>query len=311
MELKLLEDFICLSEVRNFSRAAEIRHVTQSTLSKRIRSLEHWVGAPLVDRSSYPVRLTAEGKLMIRQARDLVQQTNNLRSCVRSLSEQAKDQVSILAMHTLRVTFIPQWLQAIQNMTGKVYEAPMASHSAYSSTLRLFRNDECDFLITYVHPAVSIGLEPKEIERLTLGTEPVLPVSAPDAEGRPVHDLDRGDVVRYLSYDDQSFFARVLSPLLHEKLFAVNVVATNAMCVSLHSLALVGSGLAWLPESLIKDDLRAGRLVIAGNPDWHLQTKIAIYRKKGNHRPVVDKIWAAAQELRRAAASPPPAADAD
>lgn len=300
MELRLLEDFICLSEVRNFSRAAEIRHVAQSTLSKRIRSLEHWVGVPLVDRSSYPVRLTDEGRMMIQRARDLVQQINNLRSCVRSLSEQTKDQISILAMHTLRVTYIPQWADAIRDLIGEFDETPMPSYSAYSTTVRLFRNDDCDFLITYVHPAVTLGLDTTEIESLTLGSEMVVPVSAPDADGNALHDLDRNPVVRYLAYDEQSFFARVLAPILHEKLFAVNVVATNAMSVGLHSLALVGSGVAWLPESIARDDLRTGRLVLAGGPDWSVQTTIAIYRKKANHRPIVDKIWDAAQQLQRA-----------
>jgi len=37
-----------LAERRNFSRAAEARHVTQPAFSRRIRALEDWVGTPLV-----------------------------------------------------------------------------------------------------------------------------------------------------------------------------------------------------------------------------------------------------------------------
>ncbi|MFD1881550.1 LysR family transcriptional regulator [Paracoccus pacificus] len=297
MELKLLEDFVCLSDVRNFSRAAEIRHITQSTLSKRIRTLEHWIGAPLIDRSSYPVQLTAEGRVMIRQARDLVQQINNLRSGIKGISEQPRDQLNILSMHTLRLTFLPQWLKRIEARIGKLSETPIPAHSAYSDTIRMFRNDESDLLVSYVHPAVHFGLDSKELDQLTLGTERILPVSAPDADGKPLHDLDRGNVVRFLSYGTQSFFAQVLSPLLREKLVAMNVVATNPMCVGLHSLAVIGSGMAWIPESLARDDLRDGRLVLAGKDDWIIHTEIAIYRKKGNHRPVVQRLWAAAEEM--------------
>ncbi|MBE9637963.1 LysR family transcriptional regulator [Salipiger mangrovisoli] len=297
MELKLLEDFVCLSDVRNFSRAAQMRNITQSTLSKRIRSLEHWVGAPLIDRSSYPVQLTTEGRVMIRQARDLVQQFTNLRSCIRGVSEQPRDQVNILAMHTLRVTFLPDWKVAIEAEIGKFAEAPIPANAAYCDTIRMFNNGESDLLLTYVHPAVTMGLDPRDLDRITLGTERILPVSAPNADGRPLHNLDSGDVVRFLSYGTQSFFAQVLAPLLREKLVAMNVVAANAMSVGLHSLALVGAGLAWIPESLVAEDLRSGRLVLAGKQDWILEAEIAMYRKKGNHRPIEGRIWDAAERL--------------
>ena len=47
MELIWLEDFLMLADTLNFSRAAELRHVTQPAFSRRIRALEGWVGADL------------------------------------------------------------------------------------------------------------------------------------------------------------------------------------------------------------------------------------------------------------------------
>lgn len=312
MELKLLEDFVCLGDVRNFSRAAEIRHVSQSTLSKRIRTLEHWLGVTLIDRSSYPVQLTTEGKVMIRQARDLVQQINSLRLGVRKLAKQPRDQVSILSMHTLRITFLPKWLESIEAQIGHFDRHPNPASSAYSETIRQFRNDESDLLLTYVHPAVPLGIDPKELDCIVLGSERLLPVSAPDEDGAPLYDLDRDDVVRFLSYGTQSFFAQALAPLLREKMVALNIVASNAMSLALQSLALVGTGLAWAPESLAREDLDAGRLVVAGHPDWIIRNEIAIYRKKRKHRPIVEKIWhAACTQARAPSVLPLPAAEED
>lgn len=88
----------------------------------------------------------------------------------------------------------------------------------------------------------------------------------------------------------------------------MNVVATNAMSVGLHSLAVVGSGVAWVPESLADDDLRAGRLVLAGKSDWIIDTEIAIYRKKGEHRPIVERVWEAAKAEAGASVHPLPEA---
>ena len=63
MESKWLEDFISLAETRSFSRSAEARHVTQPAFSRRIRSLETWLGADLVDRTTYPTQLTPAGEV--------------------------------------------------------------------------------------------------------------------------------------------------------------------------------------------------------------------------------------------------------
>ena len=73
METKWLEDFVSLAETRSFSRSARLRHVTQPAFSRRIQALEAWAGADLVDRSSYPTRLTAAGETLYARALELLQ----------------------------------------------------------------------------------------------------------------------------------------------------------------------------------------------------------------------------------------------
>ena len=63
METKWLEDFVSLAETNSFSRSAELRHVTQPAFSRRIQSLEAWLGTDLIDRTSYPTRLTHAGEV--------------------------------------------------------------------------------------------------------------------------------------------------------------------------------------------------------------------------------------------------------
>ena len=73
METKWLEDFVSLAETRSFSRSAQLRHVTQPAFSRRIQSLEAWAGSDLVDRSSYPTRLTPAGETLYDQALEVLQ----------------------------------------------------------------------------------------------------------------------------------------------------------------------------------------------------------------------------------------------
>src|SRR3546814_12603033 len=61
MDIMWLEDFIKLADEGNFSRAAEARNLTQPAFSRRIRALEDWVGATLVDRDTHRIQLTEAG----------------------------------------------------------------------------------------------------------------------------------------------------------------------------------------------------------------------------------------------------------
>ncbi len=69
MEIRWLQDFLTVAELGNFTRAAEERHASQAAFSRRIQSLESWLGVTLIDRSVFPTRLTVEGERFKEQAR--------------------------------------------------------------------------------------------------------------------------------------------------------------------------------------------------------------------------------------------------
>jgi LysR family transcriptional regulator, hypochlorite-specific transcription factor HypT len=83
METKWLEDFVSLAETRSFSRSAQLRHVTQPAFSRRIQSLEAWAGVDLVDRSTYPTRLTPAGATLYGQALEVLQALQSARTILR------------------------------------------------------------------------------------------------------------------------------------------------------------------------------------------------------------------------------------
>lgn len=88
--LKLFEDFVTLADQRSFSRAAQLRNISQSALSKRIRLLETWLGDELVNRSGHPVTLTREGLAALSPSREIVQMMTGLRSGIRDLRKPAR-----------------------------------------------------------------------------------------------------------------------------------------------------------------------------------------------------------------------------
>ena len=72
MEIRTLRYFLAVAREENMTRAAELLHVTQPTLSKALRSLEEELGKKLFTRQSFSIRLTDEGVLLRNRAEDLV-----------------------------------------------------------------------------------------------------------------------------------------------------------------------------------------------------------------------------------------------
>jgi len=74
----------------------------------------------------------------------------------------------------------------------------------------------------------------------------------------------------------------------------VSVVFTAHHAVLLKTMALEGRGVAWLPGSLVADELRSGALVAAGTSDWQLPVEIRLYRQRAEMAPVAEALWALA-----------------
>ena len=87
METRWLEDFLVLAETGSFTRSAELRHLTQPAFSRRIKALENWLGADLIDRTTWPTRLTPAGELLQEKARLLVGELSSTRSLLRGLQQ--------------------------------------------------------------------------------------------------------------------------------------------------------------------------------------------------------------------------------
>ncbi|WP_179281174.1 LysR family transcriptional regulator [Paenibacillus sp. XY044] len=77
MDLEGLHSFATIAKEKSISKAAQTLHVTQPTLSARIRKLEEGMGVKLLDRGWDGVKLTQEGHYFLYYAIQMVSQFNN------------------------------------------------------------------------------------------------------------------------------------------------------------------------------------------------------------------------------------------
>ena len=78
MEIRTLRYFLAVAREENMTKAAEILHVTQPTLSKTLKSLEDELGKKLFTRHSFSIALTEEGVLLRNRAEDLVSMADKI-----------------------------------------------------------------------------------------------------------------------------------------------------------------------------------------------------------------------------------------
>ncbi|MBQ6622350.1 MAG: LysR family transcriptional regulator [Mogibacterium sp.] len=78
MEIRTLRYFLAVAREENMTRAAEILHVSQPTLSKTLKVLEEELGKKLFVRKSFSIRLTDEGMLLRDRAADLVEMADKI-----------------------------------------------------------------------------------------------------------------------------------------------------------------------------------------------------------------------------------------
>lgn len=87
MEIRTLRYFLAVAREENMTKAAEILHVTQPTLSKTLRALEDELGKKLFTRHSFSISLTVEGMLLRDRAESLVTMADKIEKEFLSLDD--------------------------------------------------------------------------------------------------------------------------------------------------------------------------------------------------------------------------------
>jgi DNA-binding transcriptional LysR family regulator len=284
METKWLEDFVSLAETRSFSRSAQLRHVTQPAFSRRIQALEAWAGADLVDRSSYPTRLTPAGETLYSQSLEILQALQSTRAMLRGHSTAAQDVIEFAVPHTLAFTFFPAWVSSLREKFGPI-KSRLIALNVHDAAMRLVEGS-CDIFIGYHHSSQPFQLDADRYEMVTLGEETLAPYCKPDANGEPMFRLPgrASHPLPYLGYAPGAYLGRVTDVILKQAATPIHLdrVYETDMAEGLKVMALEGHGIAFLPFSAVKKELRAKRLVSAadGLEGLAMTMDVRAYREK-------------------------------
>ena len=297
MNLSWLEDFLALASTGNFSRAADERHMTQPAFGRRVRALEAWIGTELFDRSSQPVRLTETGQWFFSIAQDMLARVARVPGEACAVAKASANLLRFAATHALSFTFMPGWLRSFETHT-MVGTVQLAS-DVLPRCEALIEQSKVQFVMCHAHPQAPGRLHAEGYPSVQIGADVLMPVSAPNPDGTPLHTLASGrTAVPLLTYSAESGLGRILRKTHHSTLEKIptQAIFKAHLASVLRTMVLDKRGMAWLPQSLISEDMAMNRLVSAASGEWCVDLEIRLYRSRTSMGRAAENLWNAVTE---------------
>lgn len=273
-DLTSLDLFITVAQERNLTRAARIKHLAVSAISKRITELESQVGSPLLIRNPRGVELTPAGQSMLFYARQLKQTLEQLDNELGDYATGVKGHVRIHAITSALSQFLPD------DVAGFVALYPQIKFDIEervgSAVIRAVADGRADLGIIAVQTAAQ-GLEtlPYRNDELTL----VVPAG---------HALAARKSIRFEEVLQHEFVGPHLESSMHtlltseaEKLgmalkLRIRISSFDCMCRMVSS----GLGVAVLPRSVINQYLRSHKLkAVTLDEPWAHRSLLLTFKK--------------------------------
>ncbi len=292
MQTKWLEDLIALSHTGSLTRAAEQRHVTHPAFGRRIKALEAWAGAPLIERRGNSVKLTGQGEKLLGYALQMVPAMAQARSEIAGADgERSTATVTLSTGRTLARTVAADWLARIRRQRAGV--RVVVRTGSMAETLQRFERGEADFMLTYHHPQIALRLSSHQYLQRRVANDRLVPVGKVNALGQTAFNFDQAPPVPYLAYAETLALGRLVRDHLSNHPKAPRMVET-VECDSADALleyALKGLGVAWLPWSLAAGACKAKQLAPVGSKALEIGFEVRMVRAKRKLSPAAEAFW--------------------
>ncbi|WP_139488552.1 LysR family transcriptional regulator [Brevibacillus dissolubilis] len=195
MELEQMRAFLAVVQTKNFTRAAALLHVTQSTITTRIKQMEQSLGNPLFVRTNKRVELTPTGHVVhtyVKRIMELVRECE----VTTQLEPRYHERFVIGSTHSLWDYLLGPIVHKFREAHPKTAFRLVTGHS--NEIIQMLLDGICDVGIVYVPPQ-NPGLEVNLLysDEMILVAHPDLelpptPLTAADLHTLPMMHLDWG-----------------------------------------------------------------------------------------------------------------------
>ena len=290
MRLEWIDDLLAILQAGSMNRAAEQRYLSQPAFSRRIKSIEDYVGVPLIDRSRKPAHLSDTVMAQQQRLEELSVGIRDLLYDLRQQERKTQNRVVIAGQHSSITSKVPALIKTLVN------------GDETDIVIRLGNRDECFFMLAtnqadlafvYRVPQEKLPLEGYLIEECELGTDYMIPVFSSEHVALLNQTYQEGEIP-VITYPQDVFFGQVVNreifSILRSRIFLRAKAETSLTFASLQ-LALEGVGIGWVPKSVAARYLGRGDLVDLSETLMGCELNVCAVRIGGEKSAVETEVW--------------------
>jgi len=254
MELRHIETFLKIAELRSFTRAADELCITQPTVSKQIVDLERFFDVRLIDRTKRTVTLTKAGEILLLYAMDIVNLKKAPIEAIASFRGLKKGKMTLGASTIPGIYIMPRLL-----CTFKEHYAGINFELVISDTKDILDKMEIGLLDIGMVGARS---ETSKIDFKKLIDDTIIFIAPPDHPGTITlaELMDRPVIARERGSGTRNTLETALAKLKDFRKGGLNMVAELSDNEAIKQAVMNGMGMAYISRIAVAGEVAAGKL---------------------------------------------------
>lgn len=250
MDISNLNAFIKVAETGSFSDAANLLHITQPAVSKRISALETQLGTRLIDRIGRKVELTPAGATLLPRARSIISDLEDARRSLDNLSGDVTGRLNLAISHHLGLHRLPPILREFSQRYPDVtldiqfLDSEVAYEAVTQGKIELAVITLTEQVSQKIH-AKTIWKDPLAVVAAT--THPLSQEAKVTVETLSKH----GAILPELN----TFTGTITKRLFNEQKLPLNVTMTTNYLETIGMMVSLGLGWSVLPITLLNEQL--------------------------------------------------------
>lgn len=276
MEIRTITTFVRIAELQNFSRAAEQLGYSQSAVTVQIRQLEEELHTQLFERIGKRVKLTQAGERLLPRALDILDAVRRAGDITREPGD-VTGRLRIGTAESLLISVLPPIIMDFSRLCPRV---EVSTHTALVADLcHMLRQNDVDVLY-FVDQKINFPEWIKVAERPDRAVF-VACVDHPLA-GRRRIPLERLLQEPFLLTEKGISYRYALEQVLAADGIELHPFLETGNTEVITKMLLQNRGVSFLPEFVVQEHLRAGRLAVldAACPEISMWSQLVYHRHK-------------------------------
>lgn len=262
-DLTDLRLFIAIAEAQNLTRGAERAHLAPSSASHRIRLLEEAIGTSLLTRQARGVALTRAGEALLRHARQVFAQLEQMHADLAPYAEGVRGHVSLWANTHATHSFLPDDLAEFLRRHPQL-SVTLEEHTSPEIVMAVARGEVEVGVVAERVEGADVEMIPYRADRLVLITPAAHPLAA-KSHTRLADVLDYPFVMLHAGSAIHTFTMNAAAALGRHLNVRIQVRSFEAVC----RMVGAGVGLGLVPKSAVPSGgLREPPTVVELDETW-------------------------------------------